>query len=333
MVFPAHLLEMKPIGLPTWIRGLRAWVCFLGSLTLLSMMAFGAGQMPTVKGYDIIVIAGQSNGVGRGLGKVSHADPTLRAEAGRVFQLGRFGGDNLNIIPATEPLQHWGQTPGKNGDRKGFAYPFALRYAQTLVEDRAVLLVPVSRGSTSILQWDKMKQSFIHAKIDDTGPAATELYDDMLLRVRTAIQAGPDNHVVAVCWQQGEADVNGMTNPHSDIHDFMTGGALYQQKLEELRAQLRHDLGDLQSKPFLLLVGAFTPDWQPGNGSAAGLRSKHEITLAMKRAVKSDPLGMSRFVDSTTIAHGSNSVKDAIHYSADGAYRLGKCYFEVFEGN
>jgi len=274
-------------------------------------------------GYDVIVIAGQSNAVGRGLGEVVE-EPVYLQEANRVFQLGRFGADDGKIIPASDPLQHWGQNPGKNLDRRGFAYPLALRYAHDLAKPRKVLLVPVARGSTTILLWDRQQQNFTHAGVDDSGPTA--LWDDMVKRTRQALASHPGNRLVAVLWHQGEADVTALANPRSGLHAFMTGGDLYRAKLEELRAQLRADFDIPGEPPFMFLIGALSETWVPMKGSVAGKKAKADIDAAMKAAAASDPTGASIFVSSAGIT-GTNPGEDGLHFSAEGAHQLGQKFY------
>lgn len=276
-------------------------------------------------GFDVVVVAGQSNAVGRGLG-AAEEPPELLQDEHRIFQLGRFDAADGRVIPATSPLQHWGQNPGKNLDRRGLALPFARRYVQTLSPDRGVLLVPVARGSSTILLWDREQQPFVHAGMDDSGPPV--LWNDLVARTRQALAATPGNRLVAVLWQQGEADINAMANPRNGLHGFMTGGELYQAKLEELRAGLRAEFDVPDQPPFVFLIGECNQAWQPMDGTVAGLQAKDVITRAARAAAASDPTGASRFVSSAGIS-GYNGEHDTIHYSAEGARLLGARFFEV----
>lgn len=66
--------------------------------------------------HSIILIIGQSN-TPSGIGLDSKLDTT---EDG-ISQLGRFGADNMQIISASEPLQHH----TKNDNKIGFGLTFA----------------------------------------------------------------------------------------------------------------------------------------------------------------------------------------------------------------
>jgi hypothetical protein len=308
-------------------RFFRKVAASVGLLLIIAVFTRAVGNAESeADGYDVIVVAGQSNAVGRGLGDVVEK-PVYLQEVNRVFQLGRFGADDGNIIPASEPLQHWGQVPGKNPDRKGFAYPLALRYAHHgLAKQRKVLLVPVARGSTTILLWDREQQGFTHAGIDDSGP--TILWDDMVRRTRQALESHPGNRLVAVLWHQGEADINALANPRSGLHKFMTGGGLYRAKLEELRAELRTTFDVPGQKPFMFLIGECSETWAPMKGSAVGRKAKADIAAAMKAAAASDPTGASQLVSSAGIV-GTNPGEDGLHFSATGALQLGERFYEA----
>lgn len=308
-----------------WPRRAFCVSASLSGLLVTGLQAGGSAES-VAEGYDVIVVAGQSNAVGCGLGNYRE-DPIYLQEAGRVFQLGRFGQDDGKIIPASEPLQHWDQTPGKNLDRKGFAYPFALRYAQGLPSERKVLLVPVGRGSTTILLWDRQQQGFIHAGMDDAGPPV--LWDDMVDRMRKALASHAGSRLVAVLWQQGEADVTAMANPTSPLHGYMTSGALYASKLEELRAQLRTLFDVPGLPPFLFLIGELSDEWRPMKGSAAGRKAKADVNAAMNAAVESDPAGASRLITTAGIV-GANPGEDGLHFSAAGSLALAKRYHAAF---
>jgi hypothetical protein len=300
----------------------------IATLGLMLLIPAGAQAQNAGEGYDIIVVAGQSNAVGRGLGDGVKEDDVYAKEAGRVFQLGRFGQDNGKIIPATEPLQHWGYAPGKDPDRKGFAYPFALRYAHSLEKPRKVLLVPAAQGSTSILQWDLETMDFTRAR---GVPDSPKLWNDMVKRIKIALESHPGNRVVAVLWAQSEADMTALANKKSELHPFMTGGDVYRAKLEALRAQLRTAFDVPGQKPFIFLVSEPNEQWKPFNGRPEGMKAKAEITQALKDAVASDPQKASGFVSTAGIGEkGSNSAKDVAHFSAYGAHELGIRYYKAF---
>lgn len=122
------------------------------------------------------IIAGQSNAIGIGRGAFTDNLDTPAINA-RIFQVGRGGATDMQVIPATEPLQHW--PVGNPGI--GFAMRFARLYVQANNED--VLLIPCGKGRTSIADW----------------AIGGGLFNDMMTRAW-------GQPVVGILWQQGEAD-------------------------------------------------------------------------------------------------------------------------------
>jgi putative transposase len=279
------------------------------------------------KPADIIIVGGQSNAVGRGQGTYTE-QKLFTAQASRVFQLGRFESDNLVPVPITkEPLQHWGQNPYStnaeiqnsfSSQLRGFAYPFALRYATRVPAERNVLILPVAKGGTSVLQWDNVVADFSNGNSKDS----TELYDDMVVRIRKALALNPGNKVTAVLWQHGEADVNALANPHSDLKNHMTSADLYTQKLTWIRDNIRKVTGE-SCLPFL--IGDTAPDWQPVNGLPAGKVAKEQIREAAQSVAKNDTCGTTVFVPSFRVT--SNPGTDTIHMNARGQYEMARNYW------
>jgi peptidoglycan hydrolase-like protein with peptidoglycan-binding domain len=279
------------------------------------------------KPADIIIVGGQSNAVGRGQGSYTEKKLFI-AQAPRVFQFGRFDSDNLVPVAITkEPLQHWGQNPYStsaeiqnsfSSQLRGFAYPFALRYATRVPAERNVLILPVAKGGTTILQWDNVASGFTHGGSNDS----TELYDDMVVRIKKALALNPGNKVTAVLWQHGEADVNALANPHSNLKDYMTSADLYAQKLTWIRDNIRKVAGE-SCLPFL--IGDTAPEWQPVNGTAAGKLAKEQIRMAAQSVAKNDTCGTTVFVPAFRVT--SNPGTDTIHMNAQGQYEMARNYW------
>lgn len=156
-------------------------------------------------GYDIFLIAGQSN---------THAgvpfDSVLDAPDSDIFQLGRFDSLDHTIIIAKENLQHWTRMEGNIG----FALTFAKLYKPTLTgTKRKILIVPCGHGSTSIAQWQR----------------GGKLYNDAIERVKFSLNI-PGSKLKGVLWHQGENDL-GPKN------------TTYQAQLDTLITNMRAELG------------------------------------------------------------------------------------------
>jgi hypothetical protein len=123
---------------------------------------------PDTVGYDILLIAGQSN-THSGLGIEFEIDQPDSL----IFQLGRFENDN-KIIPAREPLDHY----TKNSQKIGFALEFAKLYRQEfLTPPRKVLIIPCGMGDTGFRKqrWNK----------------ENDLYQDAVNRVNMVLKEHP----------------------------------------------------------------------------------------------------------------------------------------------
>lgn len=211
-----------------------------------------------MSGYDVIVVAGQSNSVCSGEGPFT--DPLYQpAINSRIFQVGRWRSDNLLVVPATGNvvdgvtfpcLQDWNYSPQRAGT--GFATAFAEMYvANVLAPDRQVLIVPGGCGGSSILSWEG-------SYVDNTIACMTaSLHGDLLARVNVALDQPGENKIAALLWHQGETDVSFSINPKWR-HLAMTP-AVYQTKLGNYFARLRADLPNGQSFP--IITGRFADAW------------------------------------------------------------------------
>lgn len=173
----------------------------------------GPASPPDRPGYDIIVVGGQSNGVG--WARVDdHDDPHPS-----IFAL---NASNDGEVPARDPLPQspavlagWdGATPAFASQGKGFALSLARRYAACglLRPRRRILLVQTAIASAgfSTKFWGPAAPA---GDWNSSGPTAgAPVYLNFVARVSAAMgrtfngSAPADNRIVALCWQHGEAD-------------------------------------------------------------------------------------------------------------------------------
>lgn len=236
--------------------------------------------------YDIFLIAGQSN---THLGY--KLDSVLDATDIRIKQLGRFDAENLRVIAAAEPLQHWTATPNDIG----FALTFAKLYqAQHLAANRRVLLIPCGHGSTgfSAGHWNK----------------GDGLYADALQRTRYALSLNPGSRLVAILWHQGESDVAWLP---------------YQQALDSMIVNMRSDIAGMQNIPFLL--GGMVPYWVAQDSARMVQQAILAATpqrVAMTAYVSPYYPAVIKKTDITSIPE---------HYDARAQRELGRRYFRVLD--
>ena len=261
----------------------------------------GTPPEPTIEGYDIIIVGGQSNAIGGGKGPYPDSAQTDAIDA-KLFQLGRYGTTTNKAVPAVkrngsiryDALQHWG-VGLQERDTIGFSIPFARRYARDeLATNRRVLIVPSAAAGTSIRKW-----------LGEQG--TPHLYDHMKNRVETALNLPGNNRIVAMLWHQGESDIlAGMTT------------TVYSTKLTSLFNLLRADFP--ATTPYPIIAGGFVPAWTTGSA----YKLSYETTIA--DVLSDDENG--GFVSSAGLASNPG---DALHFSSSALVTFGDRYYEKWK--
>jgi hypothetical protein len=202
--------------------------------TVLSITALALVSAPVVSNliwpppppqtYQIVIVAGQSNAVGRG-----PIIPEWEVDATGIYQLGRFGSTNLTVIPATEPLAHW------DASGTGFALDTVnlMRSADLL----DYLIIPSALGGTGF--------------VDNMWNPGDPLYRDLVLRVRHVLKAYPGSTVRAVLWHQGESEWIEAEDGYNDE---------FPAQLETMITSLIDNAGLPENVPFL--VGGLAPEFE-----------------------------------------------------------------------
>lgn len=239
--------------------------------------------------YDVFLIAGQSNTL-NGCCK----DPTIQKEDSLIVQLGRFDDENLQLIPAREPLAHHNAKP----NRIGFAMTFAKLYKEKYLEEgRKILLIPTGHGGTGF--------------IDNHWNPGDDLYEDALMRVNYVFDKYPNSELKAILWQQGEKDVN-QKSDH------------FRADLDTMIVEIREDIkvADL-STPFFM--GGMVPYW-------VDQKKRREVQQRhiRKTSERHENVWYVNPYDPFPIKKENNK-EDDIHYSAKGQVELGNRYFKRYE--
>jgi hypothetical protein len=202
-------------------------------------------------GYDIIILAGQSNMSGQGLAfNLTNYDPIDP----RIFQYGDSGVYAKLISMAIEPLAYPDSAPGM-----GPGLVFARWYAHSIPVNRRILLVPCAYFGTGFGQ----DNNYTWLPGDT---AVANLFNNMISQTQAALAAaGPNSRIVAACWLQGETD-----------GDDNVAGSVYQANLDLLITTLRSEL-NLPNLPFV--VGQMVPDYL-STGTRAQINAVHINTPA-----------------------------------------------------
>ena len=282
--------------------------------------------------YDIVILAGQSNGVGRGLeGTWSYPHPGAAPHVFQVVRTYSAGAPDVHnyitaaqfsIAQATEPLDNDTlYTDQTNPTRIGFAYAFGQYVVSSLqASNVCVIIVPAAKSGTSVLAWNLITRQY--------AGDLSFFYLDMINRTKLALAKYPNSHVTAFLWQQGEDDAATIGSVGSAaplrLASLMPNVATFQSQLTGVMAQLRTDLGC----GFPLLMGKmadsyltdfFTDPTEEANAETA----KAGVTAAIQAVAKAEPCGNGFFVDSTGLltnyqepsAAASNN-PDYSHFSA-----------------
>jgi hypothetical protein len=285
-------------------------------------------------GYDIIIVAGQSNAVGYGCGPFTDVD-TQHDQ--RIFQLL----PDQRVVSAEEPLVHAYPRVGRGG--KGFGMTFARLYAAGLSRERKVLLVPVGMGATSIIQWDNVNED-----IDFDPPFGkhglpmrydtTELYDTLLRQTRAALAFGSvknRNRIAALLWHQGETDFMFMHLNSGKPHETMPNIPAYTERLVKLMKLLRSEL-QAGGANWPVVVGEIG-EYLPIPGAPVVSEFNRALYSAAQLIGGAAVVSADRLFPGSTIrcSFGDNPQfpdGDPYHINSAGQVEFGRRYFKAFQG-
>ncbi len=212
-------------------------------------------SLSTFEGYDIIVVAGQSNAVGRGaiasnnvydFGYSGLLSTYMSPSNSKVMQINRYPnqfGNGAIVIPlAKNKPPHFNLGPSVINASLGrfdvrdsvnpqiflqrlhgtFTHHLATKVAQVISTNRKVLIIPVAKGATSVTDW---LPGATYNSGDTSAKAqgsSNNLYYDMLYKVRQAMWQPGNHRFLGIIWQQGEADLRAMVD---NGHPNYVGGS------------------------------------------------------------------------------------------------------------
>ncbi len=305
-----------------------------------------------IKGYDVIVVAGQSNATGVGRGPF--ADELTAPEVdGLIFQTGRNYAvcdtqDEGLIVPAKDYLKHWDGC--LNSNYIGFGMAFARRYTlNRLRANRRVLLIPTALGGSSSLQWYNPSVPGMNG-----GP---NLYVDMAARTRTALALpGLSNKPVAFLWAQGETEITTCDSQSGSPPDIpsicafdLNAGAppvreQWRIRLTEIFTRFRTEFG---AEIPVLTVG-FTPDlqfWRVGNVDTEVVVLKNMYMSELRTLPSKVPFPKYSYIETTGLTSNReagfsiqpeeldfNYDEGRVHYSAAAQIEIGRRLWTSFKG-
>lgn len=283
------------------------------TLTFLVANLSHAGD--TSAGYDIFLLAGQSNMAGRG--NLASTDPEPVSQWNTAIKM--WDHAQGKIVQAKDPIIH--QDPlqaGKMGLGMSFANDHIAALRAAGYTNRKVLLVGAAWGGTGF------NATATH-NWTPTGDLASGAVNRANAAIAAALAAYPTSHFRGILWHQGESDIKG-----GDITESPT----YQSKLVQLISNFRSNIkvsGVAVSTNAMVVIGVPTPCFMT---SCSNISSSSNGTLADRTSY----LTMANNIQAA-ITHsgcvGNNNLTwnlgtDGVHYDRPGQRAMGKRYREKF---
>ncbi len=255
---------------------------------------------------DIIVLAGQSNAEGRGVGDMD-CPYIPDSEIIMMNSVDRpYFADTAMLdfrVPESAFILEIAKEDFIRGEHFGcFALNFAKLYKERyLNEGRKLLIVKAAVAGTC----------FAKGHWGEGNPLSARL----LKMTDEALSMNSDNRITAFLWHQGESDA--MERPELSLEQrYLT----HKNNIAFLMKTLRERYGEI---PFI--AGDFVKEWRP--------KFENETEVIIK-AIKENlnEYAMTAFVETDGLYSNGidNGTTDYIHFSRNALYYLGKRYFNKY---
>ena len=259
--------------------------------------------------YDIIILAGQSNAVGNGLGESNNPWKErddiymLDNDYDKSYKRPSPNEVYIDIKGHEECYTHIAKEKGTEEKIGTFYLTFAGLYADKYLEKgRKVLIVNTPIGGTGFKGGHWGQNDYI--------------YNRMLEMVDISIAMNKNNRVVCVLWHQGEHDAyENRDLTYGQIRDY------YSKNFNELFNSIRSRYGS--DKPFI--CGGFTPSF------VELYKTPSEAVLGVLKE-KMQTENLTRFVETDDLmANDKIGRRDPYHFCKVSLEVLGKRYFDAYE--
>lgn len=260
--------------------------------------------------FDVIILAGQSNAEGYGIGDCKKAYKEngniyiLKDKNRRTIDFDEKG--VLRVGKEFEPEIEIAKEKVEKGVIFGnFSLAFAEKYVNNgyLKQGRKLLIVYTAIGGTGFAkhQW---------------GNTAI-LQDRMFKMIDYALSLNNENRIVAFLWHQGEHDAF-----ENAEFSKKTRELYYYDKFSYLIKQVKEKYG----KDVPVIAGGFSSEWVNG-----GYQEQCEaVSRATKRVLKDNG---GSFVKTDDLLSNNQRTQngDSIHFSRQSLYYLGNRYFNAYK--
>lgn len=251
----------------------------------------------TFGGYDVFLIAGQSNAVGWNSGQ---QDTLLDMVDSKIYQYGCAEGTVYydKIVPASEPLK-WPVTNASAvyGTSVSSMLTFSKKYVNGDFFDqrRKVLIVPVAYAGSGLVG------SGLFWGVGDT------FYSNAVSQANKAMATDSGNVFKGVVWVQGETDAqNGVsTSTYSSHFDSMING-------------MRSEITKATNSAFVVV--SMVPEWIATSSNYIAVDDSH-ATVHQRHYLSYYTRGPS---------NSNNGGGDIIHYNAAGQRAIGELAYTAY---
>lgn len=258
--------------------------------------------------YDIIVLAGQSNAEGTGLG-----NGPMFEENERILQLydpqdnGFEESANGEMLLKVKRPWHFLIAPAKERRKDGhvygnFALWFAKRYIDSglLKKNRKILIVNAAVGGTGFKKrhWGR-----------------GDVLSDRLYEMTDVATSAKGSKIVAFLWHQGEHDA--FENEGSDSE-------LYEEYYQNLLSFFTDVQNKYSAYSFPIIAGGFVDEYVKNN---PGCLAVFRATQAVSQTLKNVAVVSGEGLQSNNQAVGNG---DDAHFCREALYELGQRYFEKY---
>lgn len=259
---------------------------------------------------DIIIVAGQSNAEGSGIGDVTKEyeknervlrmfdEPTphyMENEKGEIY-LERNIPEKIDVAVADEPI--------RDGEKIGnFSLTFAENYVKhVLKSDRKILIINAGVGGAGFSP--------------DGWGLGNGLYERLLKMVKEALSYNEQNRIVAFLWHQGENDSVRFPDWDEDMR--------YQVHKSNLITMMDDFNKTFELKDIPFVAGGFCEEWY--------LTNKGPCDAVLHAVMDCCEVMQGVFVPTAGLL--SNNQKtgngDNIHFCRESLHILGEKYYDAF---
>ncbi len=260
---------------------------------------------------DIIVIAGQSNAEGFGVGAVTEEYPAhdtilwMKDRGNPRFEKNGQGVDVFRIEYPTEKYIEIANEPTEGQGKVGkLAFSFACEYEKNgrLQSGRKVLILHAAVGGTGFARKEWGLGGVLYTRLKDF--------------VRTALSLNAENRLVAFLWHQGECD--------SFENATWSAEKKYQTHKKNLGEMLADFKREFSCPDLPFIAGGFCDEWYLKNVDACA---------GVLRAIKEVCAAAGAFVETSGLKSNNEQTGngDDIHFSRESLRILGKKYYEKYE--